>query len=116
MDALEYKQSSKPPKGFIQYKPISEQPSSIKDISYSLKDYGKTQELQKLLLNYECDIIKEVYVFDYFFNEKMKEIKMGFRFIFQSNESTLTAAQIDFIYNEIIEESLKINGITIPGL
>ena len=58
---LSFKEISKSPESFAQYSPISDFPSSFKDISYSIKDYSKTQELENLLLNYQCDIIKDVY-------------------------------------------------------
>ena len=115
-DILSYTETSKLPQGFVQYSPISELPSSFKDISYSIKDYSKTQELQDLLLNYQSDIIKNVYIFDYFKNEKQEEIKIGFRFVFQSNKTTLTSSQVELIYNNIVNESLKIDGILIPGI
>jgi phenylalanyl-tRNA synthetase beta subunit len=57
-----------------------------------------------------------VFIFDYFKNEKLKEIKIGFRFIFQSKEQTLTSSQIDLVYNDIVNQSLKIDGISIPGI
>lgn len=113
---LSYKESSSSPKAFNQYIPISEQPSSIKDISYSIKDYSKADELQHLLLNYKNDIIKYVYIFDYFYNEKREEIKIGFRFVFQAKKTTLTSNQIDEVYNDIINKSLKIEGLNIPGI
>ena len=112
---LSYKEVSKPPESFVQYSPISDLPSSFKDISYSIKDYSKTQELQDLLLDYQSDIIKNVYIFDYFKNEKHEEIKIGFRFIFQSKKTTLNSAQIQLVYNEIVRKSLRISGISIPG-
>ena len=114
-DILLYKEISKPPKYFNQYDPISDLPSSFKDISYSIKDYNKILDLQDLLLNYQSDIIKNVYIFDYFKNEKVQEIKIGYRFIFQSKISTLTSGQIDIVYNDIKNESLKIDGVKIPG-
>jgi phenylalanyl-tRNA synthetase beta chain len=113
---LKYSQKSTPPNFFNQYMPISELPSSAKDISYAIKDYSKVKELEDLLLNYQNNIIKHAYIFDYFFNKKNNEIKVGFRFVFQSNELTLTSDQIDVVYNNIIKESLKINGVSIPGL
>jgi phenylalanyl-tRNA synthetase beta chain len=113
---LSYQESSSPPKAFNQYSPISEQPSSIKDISYSIKDYSKADELQHMLLNYKNDIIKYVYIFDYFYNEKREEIKIGFRFVFQAKKTTLTSNQIDEVYNDIINKSLKIEGLNIPGI
>ena len=115
-DILPYKEISKSPENFAQYSAISDLPSSFKDISYSIKDYSKTQELQDLLLNYQSDIIKYVYIFDYFKNEKQEEIKIGFRFVFQSNKTTLTSSQVELIYNNIVNESLKIDGILIPGI
>tara|TARA_B100000767_G_scaffold266084_1_gene282972 strand:- start:4531 stop:6435 length:1905 start_codon:yes stop_codon:yes gene_type:complete len=115
-DILNYEEISKPPENFNQYSPISDLPSSSKDISYSIRDYSKIGDLQDLLLNYHSDIIKNVYIFDYFKNEKAKEIKIGFRFIFQSKISTLTSDQIDKVYSDIVNESLKIDGVAIPGI
>ena len=115
-DILAYKELSKAPESFNHYKPISDLPSSFKDISFLITDYSKTLELQNLLLNYQSDIIKNIYIFDYYKNEKNQEIKIGFRFIFQSKKITLTSAQIELVYNKVISESLQIGGITIPGL
>ena len=115
-DILFYKEASQAPKNFAQYSPISDLPSSIKDISYSIKDYSKTKELQDLLLNYKSDIIKNIYIFDYFKNEKKEEIKIGFRFTFQSKKATLNSAEIELVYNDIVNKSLNISGISIPGL
>jgi phenylalanyl-tRNA synthetase beta chain len=115
-DILSFKEISKSPESFAKYSPISDLPSSFKDISYSIKDYSKTQELQDLLLDYQSDIIKNVYIFDYFKNEKQEEIKIGFRFIFQSKKATLNSAEIELVYNDIITKSLSISGISIPGI
>ena len=115
-DILSYKEKSKPPEHFHKYSPVSELPSSFKDISYSIKDYTKIKDLQDLLLNFKSDLIKDMFIFDYFKNEKLEEIKIGFRFIFQSKEQTLTSSQIELIYNDIVNQSLKIDGISIPGI
>jgi phenylalanyl-tRNA synthetase beta chain len=113
---LSFNAVSGPPKSFNQYYPVSEQPSSVKDISFSIKNYNKTSELQNLLLNYKSDLIRTVFIFDYFKNEKKDEIKIGFRFIFQSKTVTLTSAEIDVVYKEIIHKSISIDGVTIPGM
>jgi len=115
-DILSYKEISQSPESFTQYSLISDFPSSFKDISYSIKDYSKTQDLQDLLLNYQSDIIKNIYIFDYFKNEKKQEIKIGFRFTFQSKKATLNSAEIELVYNEIVSKSLNISGISIPGI
>jgi len=115
-DILSYEEVSSHPSNFNEYRPISDLPQSIKDISYSVKDYSKIKDLSDLLLNYQSDIVKNVFIFDYFKNDKSEEIKIGFRFVFQSKIATLTASEIDVIYNEIINKSLDIKGITIPGM
>ncbi|MDA9040154.1 phenylalanine--tRNA ligase beta subunit-related protein [Gammaproteobacteria bacterium] len=115
-DILSYNEISRSPECFNQYIPISEQPSSFKDISFSIKDYSKTSELQNLLLNYKNDLIKNVFIFDFFKNEKKEEIKIGFRFIFQSKLVTLTSAEIDVVYKDIIYKSLSIDGVEVPGI
>ena len=62
-DILNYKESSQPPDKFVQFNPISDLPSSIKDISYSVKNFNKIPELEKLLLSYKSDIVKEYLYF-----------------------------------------------------
>jgi phenylalanyl-tRNA synthetase beta chain len=115
-DILSYEEISRPPNNFIEYAPISDLPSSVKDISFSIKDFTKMQVLTDLLLHYQSDIVKNVFIFDYYKNVKTKEIKIGFRFVFQSKITTLTSSEIDVIYNEIINKTLDITGITIPGM
>ena len=115
-EVLNYSEVSKPPLHFNEYNPISDLPSSFKDISYSIKNYSRTQDLQDLLLNFKSDLIKDIYIFDYFENFKAEEIKIGFRFIFQSKTSTITSSEIELIYNKIINESIKIDGVSIPGI
>jgi phenylalanyl-tRNA synthetase beta subunit len=115
-EILLYRTVSESPESFIQYRPISDLPSSFKDISYSINDYSKVQDLQDLLLDYQSDFIKNVYIFDYFKNEKKEEIKIGFRFIFQSKDKTITSTQMDEVYSDIVKKSLGIGGVSIPGL
>ena len=113
---LSYNELSQPPEKFVKFKPISDLPSSIKDISYSIKNFNKIHELENLMLGYENDIVKNIFIFDYFHNNNTQEIKIGFRVIFQSIDTTLTAAQIELVYNDLINKSLEIDGISIPGM
>ena len=46
--------------------------------------------------------LKDVFIFDYFNNEKNAEIKIGFRFVFQSADTTITEMQVNKIINVII--------------
>ena len=98
------------------YEPISEFPSSLRDLSFSIKDFSKCKLLEKYILNYENNLLKEVFVFDYYKNEKINEIKIGFRFIFQSKESTITDKEVDKVINSIIEGALKDDSVSIPGI
>ncbi len=115
-DVLSYKKISKPPENFIEYSPISDLPYSIRDLSFSIKDFTELDKFIEYILGFKHDFLKEVYIFDYFNNEKNAEIKIGFRFVFQSSDSTITEAQVNDIISVIIDHTEEINGITIPGL
>ena len=115
-EVLNYKEISKSPDSFIQYRPISELPYSQRDLSFSIKNFSSRQNLEKYILGYENELIKEKFIFDYFYNENSSEIKIGFRFIFQSLNSTITETQVNNVMNDIIKNTDKIKGVTIPGL
>ena len=115
-DVLSYKKISKPPESFIEYSPISDLPCSIRDLSFSIKDFTELDKFIEYILEFKHKLLKEIYIFDYFNNEKNAEIKIGFRFIFQSVDSTITETQVNDIINVIIEHTEEIDGITIPGL
>ena len=101
---------------FKKYIPISSFPSSVRDLSFAVADKEKYHDLQNLLLDYKDILIKEIFVFDFYHNENKDEIKIGFRFVFQSNSSTITEVEVNNIMNEIIEKALSIPSVEIPGL
>ena len=115
-DVLSYKEISKPPESFIKYTPISDLPISIRDLSFSIRDFTELDKLQEYILEFKHELLKDVFIFDYFYNEKNAEIKIGFRFVFQSADTTITEMQVNNIINVIIEHIEGIDGITIPGL
>ena len=115
-DVLSYSEISKSPESFIEYSPISDLPNSIRDLSFSIKDFTELDKFKEYILEFKHDLLKEVYIFDYFNNEKNAEIKIGFRFVFQSSDSTITETQVNDIINVIIEHIKEIDGISIPGL
>ena len=116
LDILKYREISKSPESFKEYSPISDLPCSMRDLSFSIKDYSKLKILENFILKFDDQLLKEVFIFDYYHNEKNNEIKIGFRFVFQSADSTITETQVNDIINVIISHTLKIKGITIPGL
>ena len=98
------------------YVPFSDFPSSYRDLSFSIKDFKSSKNLQEYVLNFKDDLLKETFVFDYFYNEKAQEIKIGFRFIFQSTSSTITDYQVNDVMDVIIKHATKLKGVSIPGL
>ena len=113
---LNYKEETRPPSSFIKFSQISDLPFSSRDLSFSIKDFSSRQNLENYILEYENELIKEKFIFDYFYNENSAEIKIGFRFIFQSINSTVTERQVNNVMNDIIKHTEKIKGVTIPGL
>jgi phenylalanyl-tRNA synthetase beta chain len=101
---------------FIKYSPVSEFPSSSRDLSLSIKNIDKYYEIQEYLLGYKNHLIKEIFIFDFYNNQKNNEIKLGFRFIFQSKTSTITENQVSRVMEDIISRALSIDSVTIPGL
>lgn len=99
-----------------QYIPISDYPCSIRDLSFSISNYAECSSLEKSLISFQDNLIKDIFVFDYFKNDKVKEIKIGFRFIFQSTKSTITDEQVNQIMNKIIKKALVHKTVKIPGL
>ena len=99
-----------------QYKKVSDFPSSIRDLSFSLNDASKLSGLEKWILNFENQLLKEVFVFDYYVNENINVIKIGFRFIFQSNSKTITETEVNDVIREITEHVLVDSDISIQGL
>ena len=101
---------------FIKYDSVSEFPSSSRDLSFSIKNIDKYYEIQEYLLAYKSDLIKEIFIFDFYNNKKNNEIKLGFRFIFQSTASTITENQVNNVMEDIINHTLSMDSVTIPGL
>lgn len=99
-----------------QYKSISEFPSSKRDLSFAVKDSSSFNLLQEFILSYKNDLLKDVFIFDYFLNEKKREIKIGFRLIFQNNVETITDSQVNDVMDDIIKNALVFKGVTIPGM
>lgn len=101
---------------FVKYHPISEYPMSYRDLSFSVKDPAYISETIKILSSRSSQIIKNSFMFDYYENRKMNEIKIGFRYIFQVNDRTLTDQEINKEIKEITNLALSIKSVSLPGL
>ena len=113
---LNYQAMVKSPDKFIQYSRVSDLPYSKRDLSFSVKDFTKCKQLEEYMLEFEDELLKEVFIFDYFYNEKNKEIKIGFRLIFQSTISTIKEVQVNNIIGTILAHTNKISGVSVPGI
>ena len=72
--------------------------------------------MQDILIGYKHKLIKEIFIFDFFNNKNKSEIKIGFRFVFQSNDSTIKDHEVNKVMDNIIELSTSMDGVEIPGL
>ena len=111
----EYSYKYETPVNFIKYKPISEFPSSFRDLSFSIKDPTKIGDVINTLSNIKSEILKNLFMFDFYENKKVNEIKIGYRFVFQSYNRTLTDIEIDNIIEEIVDSVLLIESVSLPG-
>ena len=80
------------------------------------KDPAKFKILKERIYEFRDRLLREVFIFDYFHNEKQSEIKIGFRFVFQSNEKTITENEVNNIIDQIINNTVSIDSVSIPGL
>lgn len=116
IENIKYYIKQKSLSSFINYKPISDLPSSIRDLSFSISDVNQFHNLQQSILGFKNDLIKEIFIFDFYNNGKQKVIKLGFRFIFQNTASTITEKEINLVMDDIIEIALSYSQVSIPGI
>ena len=100
---------------FIKYEPISEFPTSFRDLSFSIKDSAMIKDLINTILAIKSDVLKKSFMFDFYKNKELNESKIGFRFIFQSSSSTLTDIEIDKKIKDITRTALSIKSVSLPG-
>ena len=101
---------------FIKYQPVSEFPSSTRDFSFSIEDFNKYHAFIEHLEGLNEKNLKDAFIFDFYQNQGVKEIKVGVRLIFQSSLSTLSDEEIQDSINKLLKPILDLGGITIPGL
>jgi phenylalanyl-tRNA synthetase beta chain len=101
---------------FITYKSISDFPSSTRDFSFSITNLNLVSNVINSLNNISDEIIKDIFMFDFYKNEKTNSVKLGYRFIFQSHNKTLSDEEINKKVHNIINPILQLDGVTIPGM
>ena len=108
--------SNKKAINFVAYNPVSEYPSSSRDFSFSIDLLDQVDILIAMLEEVSDEIIKDAFIFDFYKNQKTKVVKLGYRFIFQSNFKTLSDTEINNKVKEILDPILKLDGVSIPGM
>lgn len=114
--SLSVDQANKNLVNFISYVPISEFPSSTRDFSFSITNLSKVNEVIKILEGVSDSIIKNSFLFDFYKDEKTETVKLGYRFIFQSNSKTLSDEEINKKVSSIITPLIEMDGVSIPGM
>ncbi len=101
---------------FIKYQSVSEFPSSIRDFSFLIKDLEKYDAVINNLSDLNDENLKHAFIFDFYKNKKLNEIKVGIRLIFQSNFYTLSEEDIKNSVNRLLKPIIDLDGVSVPGL
>ncbi len=101
---------------FIKYRSVSEFPSSTRDFSFSITDINKYDSVINHLTDLHDKNLKDAYIFDFYENEKLNEIKVGIRLIFQSSIKTLSDDEIQKSVDRLLKPIVDLEGVSIPGL
>lgn len=100
---------------FNQYIPISDFPSSTRDLSFVLSDESKINKIEDIIFSFRSINLKNAFVFDFYNDRKNDQIKIGFRFIFNSKIKTLTVDDVDKEIDDIVTLCMEIGGVEVPG-
>ena len=95
---------------------ISDFPSSSRDISISIKNEAIIEDVISSVFQIGLENIKDVFIFDYYKNIDKNIIKIGLRFIFQSNNITLEEKAIDQEMLKVFNIFKNYDDVEIPGL
>ena len=101
---------------FIKYNPISEFPSSTRDFSFSIKKLEQYDNVISIIKNFNNQNLKDSFIFDFYLNEKLAEIKVGVRLIFQSHTKTLSDEEIQKSIDDVLKPIFNLGGGFVPGL
>ena len=101
---------------FPKYIPISEYPSSIRDISFLIEEKNSDALVFDQLEITRNPNLKKSFIFDHYFNEDSGVLKIGCRFVFQSNQKTLSDQDISESMQNILKPFLDIDGVSVPGM
>ena len=101
---------------FIKYNPVSEFPSSTRDFSISIKKKEQYNNVITTIKDFNNENLRDFFIFDFYINERLGEIKVGVRLIFQSSTRTLSDDDIQISINKILKPIVDLDGVFIPRL
>ena len=95
---------------------VSDFPSSSRDVSLSINNENIIEDVISSVFQIELENMKDVFIFDYYKNIDKNIIKIGLRFVFQSNNKTLEENTIDQEMLKIFEIFKNYDDVEVPGL
>ena len=99
----------------FRYEKISEFPSSFRDFSFLVDHKESINLISEIILNFESDIVKDAFLFDFYENKKNKNFKAGFRLIFQDLSKTLTDERISNEIDKLLSKITNLKNVSMPG-
>lgn len=109
-------EATKSDTNFIQYAPISEFPSSARDFSFSIRNFEQYNSVISYIDDFQDENLKDSFIFDFYVNERLKEVKVGIRLVFQSSVKTLSEDDIQKSIKNLLKPIINLDGVFIPGL
>ncbi len=101
---------------FTKYNPVSEYPSSTRDFSFSINNFDEYNNVISIIDSFSDENLKDSFIFDFYLNQKIGEIKVGVRLIFQSTIKTLSDEDITASISKLLNPIVNLEGVSIPGL
>ena len=83
-------------------------PSSTRDISYAVESEDGLRLLIDNINDYSSDLLKKLFIFDFYVNKNKNIIKIGFRFVFQSKSKSINVDDIEKEINPLIKKTTSI--------
>ena len=64
---------------------------------------------------YKSNLIKEIFIFDFYNNQKIMKLSWDTDLSFNQT-STITESEVNSVMKDIINHTLSMDSVTIPGL
>ena len=97
------------------YQEVSDFPSSNRDFSFLVNDIETINRISELISQFNSEILKDVFLFDFYEDPSNNLVKAAFRFIFQGAFHTLTDQEINKELEPLLSEILMLKNVSIPG-